>query len=281
MTSGQCLCGKITWEFSDKPEAAYHCHCSMCRKAHGAAFGTYYLVKADKFNWTVTLDTLVKYCSSPETDRTFCGECGSVVPNTDKENRIVYVPAGSHTDGPPVEAHIMVGSKAPWYEITDDLVQYNIYPPGENLPVYPNKTLLPATEGVLRGSCLCGAVEFEVVEPFKVIHNCHCSRCRRARAAAFTTNGFVSSSGVQFVKGIEHVSFYRLPEAKYFTHAFCDVCGSGMPRIDEQRKIAAVPLGALDDDPGSGPVDHLFTANKVHWFEIHGDLPVFEGMPTG
>jgi hypothetical protein len=281
MTSGQCLCGKITWEISGKPEAAYHCHCSMCRKAHGAAFGTYYLVKAENFGWTGTLDTLVTYCSSPEVDRAFCGECGSVVPNPDKENKIVYVPAGSHADGPPVEAHIMVGSKAPWYEITDDLAQYDTYPPGENLTVYPNKTLLPAKEGILRGSCLCGAVEFQVVEPFKVIHNCHCSRCRRARAAAFTTNGFVSSSGVQFVKGIEHVSLYKLPEAKYFTHAFCDVCGSGMPRVDEQRKITAVPLGALDDDPGSSPADHLFTANKAHWFEIHGDLPVFEGMPAG
>ncbi|MGB5707208.1 MAG: GFA family protein, partial [Arenicellales bacterium] len=203
MTSGQCLCGKITWEFNSKPEAAYHCHCSMCRKAHGAAFGTYYLVKAENFDWTGALDTLVKYCSSPEADRAFCGECGSVVPYPDKENKIFYVPAGSHTDGPPVEAHIMFGSKAPWYEITDDLAQYDTYPPGENLTVYPNKTLLPAKEGILRGSCLCGAVEFQVVEPFKVIHNCHCSRCRRARAAAFTTNGFVSSSGVQFVKGIE------------------------------------------------------------------------------
>lgn len=280
MTKGACLCGKITWEFSAEPEAAYHCHCSMCRKAHGAAFGTYYWIKSKTFNWTGSLDSLVEYSSSPELDRAFCRECGSVVPNPDKEEDYVYVPAGSHTDGPPIDEHIMVGSKAPWYDISDSLQQHEIYPPEVNLNIYPEKTLSPVTEGEVRGSCLCGAVEFKVTEPFKKIYNCHCSRCRRARAAAFTTNGFVSSEGIVFEKGEDHIHLFELPEAKYFTQAFCDKCGSGLPRIDPRRGIAVVPLGSLDDDPGSLPAAHIFAANKAEWFEICGELSVFDALPS-
>ena len=61
--------------------------------------------------------------------------------------------------------------------------------------------LAPKRAGGVRGGCLCGAIEFEVVAPFKVVHNCHCSRCRRARGAAHTTNGFTSMEGVIFFKG--------------------------------------------------------------------------------
>ena len=279
MTSGKCLCGKLTWEFSGEPEAAYHCHCSMCRKAHGAAFGTYYYVKAEHFRWTGSLDTLTQYSSSPDLDRPFCRECGSMVPGSDKDNVYVFVPAGSHGDGPSIAEHIMVGSKAPWYDIADKLPQYDTYPPEQDATVYPDKPLPPRVEGVIRGSCLCGVVEFQVTEPFKVIHNCHCSRCRRARAAAFTTNGFVSSEGIRFLSGEEHISVFKLPDAKYFTHAFCDICGSGLPRVDARRKIAVIPLGSLDDDPGAKPVDHIFASNKADWFEICDDLPVYEEMP--
>ena len=48
---------------------------------------------------------------------------------------------------------------------------------------------------MVRGSCLCSAIEFHVMEPIKVVYNCHCWRCRHARAAAHATNGFVSRAG--------------------------------------------------------------------------------------
>ncbi len=280
MSSGRCLCGSVTWEISGKPKAAYHCHCSMCRKAHGAAFGTYYFMPTDNFYWTSKQDTVVNHRSSPGLPRAFCGTCGSVVPNYDVEGQHVYVPAGCHDEGVNADSHIFVGSKAPWYDITDDLPQHEVFPPGEDYPVYEGRALDDAPEGVVRGSCLCGAVEFEVLQPFKVVHNCHCSRCRRARAAAHTTNGFISMEGVRFVKGEDHVTSYKLPTAKYFTHVFCDVCGSGLPRLDPERNIAVVPLGVLDDDPGRKPVDNIFVASKAGWYEITDDLPAYDEAPS-
>ena len=280
MSKGKCLCGTITWQIKGPPESAYHCHCKMCRKAHGAAFGTYYSISANNFSWIDGEDKVSEYASSQLLSRPFCGTCGSVVPGLDKGSDTYFVPAGSHVDGPAVEEHIFVGWKAPWYEITDSLKTHEEFPDGDNMPVIAEKSLPPGEEGVCRGSCLCGEVEFEITEQFKFVHNCHCSRCRQARAAAFTTNGFTSAEGVRFTKGESHVVTYKVPDARFFTHSFCDNCGSGLPRIDDGRKIAVIPLGALDDDAPGKPIDHIFVKDKADWFEITDDLPVFDGMPT-
>jgi hypothetical protein len=86
-------------------------------------------------------------------------------------------------------------------------------------------------------------------------------------------------SGVEFVKGAQHLKNYKLPEAQHFTHTFCGICGSGMPRIDHSRGIAVIPLGALDDDPVSRPVDHIYVSSKASWFEITDNLTVFNHGP--
>ena len=277
---GACLCGNVTWAFSGEPRLSTHCHCMMCRKAHGAAFGTYYQLSPKQFKWTGTNDSITTYASSPSLERAFCGNCGSVVPLIDHEEDCVYVPAGCHDHGPAVTAHIFVSSKAPWHEITDDLPQHEEFDPAEPGTVYPSAPIAdkPA-EVIARGSCLCGAVAFEVTEPFRAIYNCHCSRCRRARAAAFTTNGFTSDDGVRFTRGEGHIRHFKVPDAKHFTHAFCQSCGSGLPRIDPDRHLAVTPLGALDDDPGQGPECHIFTTDKADWYDLGGDLPRFEQGP--
>ncbi len=277
---GTCLCGAVTWMFSGEPDFASHCHCLMCRKAHGAAFGTYYFVPADRFLWTGSQSSITGYRSSPGVTRAFCRTCGSLVPALGPDGKSVDVPAGSHDRGPAVSCHIFVDHKAPWHEITDDLPRHGDYPSGVSGSVIPDKPLPPKPDGVVaRGSCLCGIVEFEITEPFRAVHNCHCSRCRRARSAAFTTNGFTSSKGIRFLQGEGHVKLYRLSDARYFSHAFCDTCGSGLPRIDTGRKLASIPLGALDDDPGQGPRDHIFVDDRADWYEIGGELPRFPQAP--
>ena len=178
-----------------------------------------------------------------------------------------------------MNAHIFTASKAPWHSITDELPQYEAYSPNENSKVYPDRVLPQRPAGIVRGSCLCDAIQFHITEPFKIVHNCHCSRCRRARAAAFTTNGFTSINGVRFIKGESSIKLYKVPDAKFFTHAFCENCGSGMPRTDPQRSIAVIPLGSLDDDPGAGAMDHIYTDDKAIWYDITDDLPVFSKAP--
>ena len=56
-------------------------------------------------------------------------------------------------------------------------------------------------------------------------------------------------------------------------------CGSGLPRLDEERQVAVVPFGSLDDDPGRGADDHIFVASKSSWYPITDNLPQFKGAP--
>ncbi len=281
MSEGRCLCGSVTWELTAEPYAVYNCHCKMCRKVHGTAFGTYCFVRADQIRWTSGTDTIVHYRSSEVLTRSSCDVCGAVVPYSGDNQDHWVAPGGCHDQGKKADCNIFVVDKAPWHEVTGDLPRHDAYPAESGLPSVEVQPLAAGPEGVVRGSCLCGDVEFQVTEPFKIAHNCHCSRCRHARAAAHATNGFTSKEGVHFLKGEDRLKTYKLPGARYFTQVFCRRCSSAMPRIDLERGIAVIPFGALDDDPGIRPADHIFTAHMAGWHEITDDLPRFEEGPPG
>jgi hypothetical protein len=129
------------------------------------------------------------------------------------------------------------------------------------------------------GSCLCGGVAFELTgEPSRVTH-CHCSRCRKVSGTGHATNAVLPVDGVRFTRGTELLVLYRPPEAKYFGHVFCKVCGAGMPRVSEGRGFTVVPMGSFDEDPGVRPERHIWVDSKAAWEEITDDLPRFGGPP--
>jgi hypothetical protein len=132
---------------------------------------------------------------------------------------------------------------------------------------------------IVRGSCLCGGVAFEMTGTPTGVTHCHCSRCRKARGTANATNLAIALDGVRFVRGEELLTKYKHPDAKYFGHVFCKVCGASMPRFDEGRRFAIVPMGAFDDDPGVRPERHIFVDSKAEWDEITDGLPTFPGSP--
>jgi hypothetical protein len=283
MARSSCLCGAVAWELGGPFTSMTHCHCSMCRKAHGAAFSTIASARREQFHWLAGVDLIARYRSSAALTRNFCARCGSVVPGEGPDGEDMDLPAGCFDDDPVTRPsrHIFVASKAPWDPIEDDLPRHVAWMPGFDAPLVADRTRAGPQEGVLRGNCLCGAIAYEVVEPLRAVHNCHCSRCRKARAAAYTTNGFTSIEGVRFVRGENEVATYKLPEARFFTHAFCRTCGSGVPRLDPERAIAIIPLGSLDDDPGRGADDHIYVASKAPWYDIPGDLPRYAERPGG
>ncbi len=275
MNKGQCLCGTVKWELSAEPERIYNCHCKMCRKAHGAAFGTYFFMTPGTFRFTGGEDNIVAYRSSEFLVRQSCDTCGSVVPYSggDGVEDLAVVPGGCHDTARKADCNIFVPDAPPWFEVTGPLPRHDVYPEGTGIPIVPDQELPPQPDGIVRGSCLCGAVEFHVTEPMKAAYNCHCTRCRRGRAAAHASNGFTSASGVTFLKGGDNLKSYKLPEARYFTQTFCKTCSSLMPRIDPGRDVAVVPLGGLDDDPGIRPMAHIFTNNMAGWHDITDGTP--------
>ena len=127
---GGCLCGKVRYEVTGPLFGVDHCHCSMCRRQHGAAFSTYADFDPGDFTW-ISGEDLVKLYETPSGGGwCFCSECGSTLAGTDK-GKISTVTLGTVEGDPGIkpEAHIFVGSKAPWYEISDDLPQFEERPP--------------------------------------------------------------------------------------------------------------------------------------------------------
>jgi hypothetical protein len=131
---------------------------------------------------------------------------------------------------------------------------------------------------VLRGSCLCGGVRYEITGGISGIRNCHCSICRKAHGAAFRTRAAVKRENFRFVAGEELLTFYSSSPGVH--RGFCRVCGSPiLSRLDRTPDSYGVPLGALDDDPGAKPEMHIFTGSKAPWFDITDDLPQYERFP--
>ena len=281
MTEGGCLCGTVRWRIEPPYDRMTHCHCSMCRKAHAAPFATYISLPQAGYALLEGEDAITYYEPAPGFSRAFCANCGSVVPSTES-GPLVYAPAGCLDEDPGERAsrHIFVGSKAPWHAIADELPQFEAFPGDDEHEVLERPDRRSGKPGVVAGSCLCGAVAFEVTTPFHLVHNCHCQRCRKARAAAHTTNGFTTPDGLSFTRGEELIVTYKLPEAQFFAQSFCRVCGSGLPRADASRNVAVVPFGALDDDPGLGAGRHIYAAFKAPWYEIADDLPQFDERPA-
>ena len=127
MLKGSCLCSRVAYEISGPLTQAVHCHCLMCRKAHGAAFRTRATVQAKDFTWTRGENDVTWYSSSPGSYRGFCGACGTpLLSRFDQIPDIYGLPLGALDDDPgiKVESHVHVASKASWYDITDDLPQY-------------------------------------------------------------------------------------------------------------------------------------------------------------
>ena len=130
-TKGSCLCGTVRYEITGSIAAIGHCHCSICRKSHGAAFATWAMVEPNQFRWTSGVESITAYPSSPGRERCFCTTCGSPLVAT-HSGKVTEVVLGTVDGDPGVRPreHIFVGSKAPWYEITDALVQFESWPPG-------------------------------------------------------------------------------------------------------------------------------------------------------
>ena len=124
--AGGCLCGKVRFEVDGPTKWAAHCHCSLCRRAHGAAFVTWVGIPAEQFRITSGEDRLARYETDTNATRTFCGQCGTTLmyegPRWPGEIHVVRSNFDGDIDRAP-QAHVYVDHKASWWSIDDDLPQ--------------------------------------------------------------------------------------------------------------------------------------------------------------
>ena len=132
---------------------------------------------------------------------------------------------------------------------------------------------------MVKGSCLCGGVRYEIDGEIGPMAHCYCSMCRKHHGAAFATYVGVKASDFRWVKGEELVARYRSSPGGH--RGFCRTCGSSLPAPDPGAKEFFIPAGTLDDDPGVRPAAHIFVASKAPWVEIGDELPQFDEYPPG
>ncbi len=125
MLAGKCRCGTVRYQVSDEFLYAMNCHCSECRAATGSAFKAFAGIEYEKLVITAGVDDIAVFGDERLND-TRCAACGSFLFSVVREGAFVHVSMGSLVDAPTIRPtkHIFVGSKAPWFEITDELPQF-------------------------------------------------------------------------------------------------------------------------------------------------------------
>ncbi len=134
MITGRCECKKVRYQVDGVINDYSHCHCSQCRRLHGAAFASFAGVQTDEFSYLSGKSDLSVYESSENHDRIFCRNCGSnILVALSEEPDMLYLAMGTVDGNPqcPPGYHIYVGSKAPWYEFEDQLPHYDTEPEDE------------------------------------------------------------------------------------------------------------------------------------------------------
>jgi hypothetical protein len=126
--NGKCECGAVRYRVPDEFLYAANCHCSNCRAGTGSAFKPFAGIQREKLEVTDGADTLLVW-GDDMGNHTRCAVCGSLLYSVEREGAYVHVALGSLVDAPSIRPteHIFVGSKAPWFEITDDLPQHEEY----------------------------------------------------------------------------------------------------------------------------------------------------------
>ena len=125
MLGGKCLCGAVRYAVRDEFTYAANCHCSNCRRTTGSAFKPFAGIRRDALRIVAGEERLMRFGGDDGHDA-HCGVCGSLLYSLVREGAFVHVAMGSLVDAPTIrpDKHIFVGSKAPWFVITDDLPQY-------------------------------------------------------------------------------------------------------------------------------------------------------------
>ena len=116
------------------------------------------------------------------------------------------------------------------------------------------------------GSCLCGAVRYEVSGPLRPVIGCHCTQCRKqtghymaATAAKLGNFKITKDDGLRWFRSSERAQ-----------RAFCQICGSTLFWQGTGRDYVAIAAGTLDGETGLAIAGHIFCADKGDYYEIEG-----------
>ncbi|MFZ1107042.1 MAG: GFA family protein [Rhodomicrobium sp.] len=117
----------------------------------------------------------------------------------------------------------------------------------------------------VKGSCLCGAVKYEIDGLDSSIRHCHCRTCRKAQGAAFNTAAQVARGRFRWIEGEDKLTSYESSPGKF--RRFCSICGS--PIVSEHPGLphVTVRIATLDEHPGARPAERIWLSHAAPWLE--------------
>ena len=123
----------------------------------------------------------------------------------------------------------------------------------------------------LQGSCLCGAVRYELDQLDMPIGHCHCETCHKAHAAVYVSTAGVMRGHFRWTAGAEKLSAYESSPGKL--RRFCSACGTHLLAERPAQPHVIVRVATLDDDPGVRPTMHIWTSHDAPWLTDDEGLP--------
>jgi len=129
---------------------------------------------------------------------------------------------------------------------------------------------------MVRGACACGAVRFQVTQPFVTAGYCHCTRCQHRTGTTSSLSGTIGAEGFELLEGEDALGSFAPPGG--FVKSFCARCGGHVFGHDPERTVYVVRLGAVEGDPGVRPRWHQWVSSAPAWDPLPDDgLPRFPG----
>lgn len=130
-----------------------------------------------------------------------------------------------------------------------------------------------------QGSCLCGAIKYEIESDLKAIVHCHCKFCSRAHGAAFVTLLLMQASDLRIVQGEDKIGRFHV-DATGVDRCFCLKCGTRLYNHVLSAGRLALVVATLQTDEILRPVAHCNTESKCSWYKIDDELPQFLKAPS-
>ena len=97
---------------------------------------------------------------------------------------------------------------------------------------------------MIKGSCSCGSIRFELTETPSTMGTCHCARCRKIGAGPQV---LVRSESFRITKGEDKIAVYT-PESSYnYYHCFCSVCGSALGEFFSREREFPIAAHCIDE----------------------------------
>ncbi|MGQ0457943.1 MAG: GFA family protein [Hyphomicrobium sp.] len=125
----------------------------------------------------------------------------------------------------------------------------------------------------LTGSCLCGAVRFELTPPLRDVIVCHCRQCAKWSGSVVAATA-VTKQNFKLVAGEDHIRWYAA--TGHADRGFCVHCGSSLFWRPRDGSRISVLAGALDPPTGLVTSAHIFVASKSDYYEIADGAEQFE-----